>query len=110
MRAGDADAGSIWMRVDKSEGEVLQFDNMMTREETGALRGSTDWLERSIVLDVPAEAASIHYGLLLQGYGRVAARSLRMESVDKTVRPTPQRRSHLARPTNLDFGVSGPTA
>lgn len=98
------------MRVDKSEGEVLQFDNMMTRETDGALKGSTGWLERSIVLDVPAEASSIHYGLLLQGYGRISAQSFRVEAVDENVSPTPRRRNHLPRPTNLDLRTSGPTA
>ncbi|MDR7220192.1 hypothetical protein [Aminobacter aminovorans] len=110
LKADDADAGSIWMRVDKSEGEVLQFDNMMTRETDGALKGSTGWLERSIVLDVPAEASSIHYGLLLQGYGRISAQSFRVEAVDENVSPTPRRRNHLPRPTNLDLRTSGPTA
>lgn len=109
LKADDADAGSIWMRVDKSEGEVLQFDNMMTRETDGALKGSTGWLARSIVLDVPTEAASIHYGLLLQGYGRISARSFRVEAVDEKVSPTPRRRNYLPRPTNLDLRASGPT-
>lgn len=98
------------MRVDKSEGEVLQFDNMMTREVDSALKGSIGWLERSVVLDVPAEAARIHYGLLLQGYGRISAQSFRVEAVDEKVIPTPRRRNHLPRPTNLDLRASAPTA
>lgn len=110
LKADDADAGSIWMRVDKSEGKVLQFDNMMTREVDGALRGSTGWLERNVVLDVPAEASSIHYGLLLQGYGRISAQSFQVEAVDAKVSATPRSPKHLPRPTNLDLRSSGLSA
>lgn len=110
LKTEDADAGSIWMRVDKSEGKVLQFDNMMARESDGALKGSTGWLERSIVLDVAIEASSIHYGLLLQGYGRISAQSFRVEAVDENASLTPRRRNHLPRPTNLDLSASGPNA
>lgn len=103
LRTEDADAGTIWMRVDARPGAVLQFDNMLKRHEHGALRGTIGWTERSIVLDVPPEAASIHYGFLLQNHGRVWARLFRLESVSENVSPTAGHHSYLARPTNLDF-------
>lgn len=109
LKADDADAGSIWMRVDESEGKVLQFDNIMTREVDSALRGYTGWLERSVVLDVPAEASSIHYSMLLQGYGRISAQSFRVEAVDTKVSPRTRGRKHLPRPTNLDLRTTGPS-
>ncbi len=103
IRTEDADLGSIWMRVDRSQGNVLRFDNMMARRSEGALKGTTGWNERHVVLDVPEEAGSIHYGFLLQGYGRVWARSFRIETVGGEVKPTAGQRSYLPKPTNLDF-------
>ncbi len=101
FKTEDADLGSIWMRVDKAPGSVLRFDNMTTRKVDGPLKGTTGWTERSVILDVPDEASSIHYGFLLQGYGRVWARWLRLERVGADIAPTSGR--CLAQPTNLDF-------
>jgi hypothetical protein len=81
LRTEDADAASIWMRVDGSPGHVLRFDNMMHRKADGALHGTHGWTERSVVLDLPEDAVSLHYGVLLQGYGRVWARSFKIASV-----------------------------
>lgn len=102
LRTEDADAASIWMRVDGSPGHVLRFDNMMKRENDGALHGTRGWTSRSVVLDVPEDAASIHYGVLLQGYGRVWARSFKISPVGQDV-PLTAQRHFLNRPSNLDF-------
>lgn len=102
LRTEDADAASIWMRVDGSPGHVLRFDNMMKRKDDGALHGTRSWTSRSVVLDVPEDAVSIHYGILLQGYGRVWARSFKISSVGQHVSLTAQRH-YLDRPSNLDF-------
>jgi hypothetical protein len=101
LRTEDADAASIWMRVDGSPGHVLRFDNMMHRKADGALHGTHGWTERSVVLDLPEDAVSLHYGVLLQGYGRVWARSFKIASVGQEVPVTAQR--HMDRPSNLDF-------
>lgn len=99
-----ADRGSVWMRIDDARGNILGFDNLWRRQTEGVLTGTTGWTERHIVLDVPDEAESIHYGFLLHGYGRVSARSFRLETVDRTVAPTDRRGGrHLPRPANLDF-------
>lgn len=111
LRTEDASAGTIWMRVDAAPGAVLRFDNMLKRDSLGALRGTVAWTERCIVLDVPPEAASIHYGFLLQNDGRVWAREFRLESVGQDVPPTVGQGPYLARPANLDFAeVSRPPA
>lgn len=102
LRTEDVDAASIWMRVDGSPGHVLRFDNMMKRKDDGALHGTRGWTSRSVVLDVPKDAISIHYGVLLQGYGRVWARSFKIRAVGPEV-PVTAQRHFLDRPSNLDF-------
>ena len=55
-------AATLWLRVDAERGRVVAFDNMEARQSVGALSGTTDWLKRSIVLDVPAEAVTVNFG------------------------------------------------
>lgn len=103
LRTEDADAGTIWLRVDSAAGTVLRFDNMMQRVSEGALRGNADWTSRSIILDVPEDAASLNYGFFLQGFGRCWARGFDLEQVDRDVATTDGRGPRLARPENLGF-------
>lgn len=103
IKSEDADAGTIWMRIDRAPGSALRFDNMMTRNANGPLKGTKDWTERSIVLEVPDEATSIHYGFFLQGYGRVWARAFRLEDVSEDTETTAGSGAYLPKPTNLDF-------
>jgi hypothetical protein len=49
------------MRIDRGPGQILRFDNMEDREANGALKGDTDWTPRTIVLEVPDDAASINF-------------------------------------------------
>lgn len=68
LKTKNAARAGLWMRVDgEAEGKVktLSFDNMQTRPVTG----TTDWTRYAVVLDVPADAVSIDYGLLLIGAG-----------------------------------------
>lgn len=99
----DANLASIWMRVDEAPGRSLAFDNMLDRPANGALAGTQGWVERSIVLDVPVVAATVHYGFLLNGHGRVLARAFRLETVGEDVPLTTRRKPPLAAPANLDF-------
>ena len=103
LRTEDADQGVLWMRVDRAPGDVLRFDNMMQRRQDGPLRGTAGWTERSIVLDVPRDASSIHYGFLLRGYGSVRARSFRLDAVGPDISPTAGWGRWLPEPANLDF-------
>lgn len=80
----------LWMRVDDSLGDVLQFDNMSDRP----IAGNTEWNHYSIVLDVPENSAVIAFGVLLAGKGQVWMDELKFEVVDNKV-PT----------TNIDFSV-----
>jgi hypothetical protein len=100
----------IWFRVDGERGRVLRFDNLEQRKADGALSGSNDWTARSIVLDVPQEALSLHYGFFLKGSGRVWARDFSIDAAEPDAEATPWR-PYLDGPTNLDFsrgtGLSG---
>ncbi len=103
LRTEDADQGMLWMRVDRAPGDVLRFDNMMQRCKDGPLRGTAGWTGRSIVLDVPGDASSIHFGFLLQGYGSVRVRSFQLEAAGPGVSPTAGWGRWLSKPANLDF-------
>lgn len=100
LRGEGADKGVLWMRIDQSGavGKSLRFDNMMTRTIDGPLSGRFGWTERSIVLDVPVEAGTIHFGPMLKGAGQLWARDIKLEIVDGD---TP-RTGHPRRP--LGFG------
>ncbi|MEK5146991.1 AraC family transcriptional regulator [Psychrobacillus sp. FSL K6-4615] len=90
-----------WLRVDNVSGDTLQFDNMDSR----SIHGTTDWNHYSIVLDVPEESASIHFGVLLVGKGKVWADGFRFEEVNEKVDSTNMLfQDNLPKqPINLDF-------
>ena len=69
LKSEDADKCSAWCRVDNAAGDSIQFDKMDNR----SIVGTTDWNYYSIVLDVPEESVSIHFGVLLIGKGKVWA-------------------------------------
>lgn len=105
-------AATIWLQIDKTRRrEILVLDNMEERTVDGALAGTQGWTTRRIVLDVPPEAAIVHYGFYLRGSGAVWAGGfdLREAEAGEAVTKTPERR--LPGPVNLDFSeLEGPTA
>jgi len=56
----------LWMSVSKGN-LMVAFDNMHNR----SIKGTTDWQEYEVVLDVPQDATRIDFGVLLAGTGRV---------------------------------------
>jgi hypothetical protein len=85
LRTGGTDGwAGLWMRVDGKDGQVLAFDNMQNRP----LRGTTSFQWYSVVLDVPAEAERISFGVLLHGPGAVFVRELAFGEVDAEVSVT----------------------
>ena len=89
------------MRVDGHD-DTLSFDNMNRRR----IKGSTEWRLYRIVLDVPAEATHISFGVLLTGAGRVWVDDVTFEVVDETVELTAGRNPQYPDgPVNLDFEV-----
>jgi hypothetical protein len=74
----------VWCRVDNASSDVIQFDNMDNRP----IHGTTDWNYYSIVLDVPKESASIHFGILLTGTGKVWVDGFKFGEADLSVAST----------------------
>ncbi|MFD1032178.1 helix-turn-helix domain-containing protein [Metaplanococcus flavidus] len=101
LKTEDASKCGAWLRIDNGNGDTVQFDNMDNR----SIQGTTDWNHYSLVLDVPEDSASIHFGVLLIGKGKVWADGFRFEVVTDKV-PTTNMLSEEnlpAQPTNLDF-------
>ena len=71
----------------------------------GPSRGTTDWTRYEIVLDVPAEAQRLAFGILLAGGGQVWMDDLKFEVVPTTVKTPRTSRRRLRRPrrSNLNF-------
>lgn len=96
-------AATIWMRVDGIDSRALRFDNMETRSSAGPLKGTNDWTGRRIVLDVPDEAQSIHYGFYLRGGGVVRVRNFDVSEVSGDTPVTAGSKPERTAPTNLGF-------
>jgi hypothetical protein len=90
---------ALWMRIDKGADSVA-FDNMQNRP----LKGTLDWQNYQVVLDVPSDATGISFGVLLGGPGTVWLSNVRLEVVGPE---TPTTGNAAAQrpdgPTNLDF-------
>jgi hypothetical protein len=87
--AGVAGWAGLWMRVDGAwrEGQLpptLAFDNMRGRP----IRGTRAWTRYAVVLDVPAEAHGIAFGILLEGAGQAWMDGLRLEIAGTDVATT----------------------
>jgi hypothetical protein len=105
VKSENANDGGVhlWFRVDAKEGgKVLQFDNMEDR----AVKGTSDWQNYSIVLDVPPDAGALAYGFFVVGTGQAWVSGLKIEEVGKDVPSTnltkPEKKLPTA-PVNLDF-------
>jgi hypothetical protein len=115
IKTRDVDGrATLWMRVD-GPGNVEVLDNMTAPPRY--LRGDNDWMQNSLVLDVPDGAIAISYGVSLQGNGDVWLDEVQLESVDHSIPvttalpplegqtgPAPAERL-LATPTNLGFDL-----
>jgi hypothetical protein len=95
----------LWLRVDGPTGSLV-LDNMQDRP----LRGTTDWTEATIVLDVAEQARELRFGALLAGGGAVDLTRLRFEEVgDDTPTTTAIVMSPLPdEPQSLDFSTTSP--
>ncbi len=95
--------GHLWLRIDGQErGQMLGFDNMDNR----AVKGTADWQEASIVLDVPQGARSLAYGFFVQGKGKMWVNGQTLTEVGPEVPTTNMLKvlnSGPKTPTNLGF-------
>jgi hypothetical protein len=96
------------MRVDRVTGDVpLAFDNMYDRP----IKGSNDWQDDQVVLDVPGDAKSVFFGVLLAGTGEVWISDVRLEVVSANVpvtgNPVDPKQWKQRHPDslNLDFRI-----
>jgi hypothetical protein len=99
--------GHLWFRIDgQQQGQMLGFDNMQNR----AVKGTSDWQEASVVLDVPAAGASkLAYGFFVQGNGKMWVNGQTMQVVGPDVPTTNMREAMTpAAPTNLGFDPNRP--
>jgi hypothetical protein len=97
----------LWMRIDgpmDSRGPaMLGFDNMQNRP----IKGTTDWKAYEVVLDVPQQAVTVNFGILLEGAGHAWLDGVRFDVVGPEVPVTDVRKDIPKdipkKPVNLDF-------
>ena len=89
----------LWMRVDGKPGQTLSFDNMQDRP----IKGTSAWRNCEVVLDVPAGALGIYFGILLDGPGTVWMNSAKFEEVPADTPTTDKIKAPAQGPTNLGF-------
>jgi hypothetical protein len=98
------DWAGLWMRVDKNLGltsKVLAFDNMQDRP----VKGTTDWQHYQVVLDVPSDASTIMFGVILSGPGNVLISEFSIEAVGNDVPTTsvPSENLYGQSPSRADW-------
>jgi hypothetical protein len=97
--------GQLWLRVDgPQQGQSLQFDNMHSR----APKGTTDWEENSIVLDVPSESRQLAYGFFVAGKGKMWVNGLTITPVAGDVPSTNLKVQQQLPKTPVNLGFSPP--
>lgn len=95
--------GGIWLRGDVGQDMGRVFDNMALRP----LQGSFAWREASVVVQIPKEVDSLHFGALLNGGGVLRVTQFKLERVPDSVPETqgpqdapllPRQPQHLSPP------------
>ena len=100
-----SDWAGLWLRVDTASG-THQIDHMHDRP----LNQSTEWQVAEVVLDVPEQATSLHFGVLLSGSGAVDLALPRFEAVSTDVPVTAKPSPALPEePQALNFGQPAAT-
>lgn len=93
----------MWMRVDQAgKNKPLSFDNMESRP----IKGSADWKQYEIILDVPMNASNLAYGVLIDGTGKVWFDDVQFEIVDNKTPVTGKNTKYwypADEPVNLNF-------
>jgi hypothetical protein len=74
----------LWMSVETETREDIAYDNMEDR----SIRGTSDWQQYAVVLDIDSDAVIISIGIALHGQGQVWLDDCAFEVVDESVSPT----------------------
>lgn len=78
VRTKDSTGGAgLWMRVDGPGGKMISLYNSGDK----TIKGTDEGQQRSVVLDVPANATAIAFGVIEWGTGQVWIDSLSLEPV-----------------------------
>jgi hypothetical protein len=94
------DWAGMWMRVDGSNpNETLSFDNMQDR----AIKGTTDWKQYTITLDVPQKAKAMAFGVLLSGTGEIYFDDITFEILGPATGKDSKTSSYPPAPENLNM-------
>jgi hypothetical protein len=80
---GVTHGATIWARVDGMPGHTLAFDNLKNGPG-GWLFGDAPWSRRTIVIDVPSDAVSFHFGFFLKGAGSLWAADFVLKEIGGT--------------------------
>lgn len=89
----------MWMRVDVGQ-KAAAFDNMQDR----AIKGTHDWVQYTVVLNVDSKASAIAFGILLRGKGTVWIDDFSFDAVGEDVPTTGNfDGGAISSPRNLDF-------
>jgi hypothetical protein len=110
----DCDMGMV---VTAKSHETLASDDLDTEKPKRSLRGTTGWVERDIVLDVPQAADSLSISVGIEGAGTMEVSQINLQVVSRSVAITydgiKQGTGNLARyisglplyPRNLQFNM-----
>lgn len=106
---GVSHGATIWVRVDRSPGNTLVFDNLKDSPFQGWLFGDNGWTQRKVIIEVPEDGVSMQFGFFLKGTGAVWSRPFALRDVSESEPLTgkpyekPARSQSWSSPTNLDF-------
>lgn len=99
LRTEDASKAMLWLRVDDGAHKAVTMDNMEDRP----VRGTVAWQPYALVQDVPDNAESVVFGVLLENKGEVWISAPRLEVVGKDVPLTRNVLQKPRAPVNMDF-------
>jgi len=73
LRSRDvSNVAGLWIRAEDEAGAVLAFNNLQFSDgHTSFVRGNSEWTKASLVVDIPSSAASLYYGVRMEGPGSV---------------------------------------
>lgn len=97
-------SATIWLRFDGASGQAIGFTNLENDHANGSLKGTMDWVDREIILDVPESAAQIVFGFYLAGEGEAQYSGFVFETVGKDKSLTMEQLP--TKPRNLIFATA----